>query len=141
MTQVSPVALLPHALPADPAARIALFAIRRMGAHGLADARAAQAIFYAFRRNFRRPLVLLRALMADLAASAAGTIAIAPCCCARMTSAEAALLAILARVETQPDSAHVLLSDLLGTRRTDGVLASAAAVATAFADAGRPISC
>ena len=63
---------LPHVLPACPHARIALFAIRRMGAHGLADARAAHT--------------------------------------------------------------------LLGVRRVDGVLASAAAVSAAFADEGRPIS-
>jgi hypothetical protein len=132
-------AILPHMLPACPNARLALFAVRRMGAHGLADAAAAQAVFHAFRQDFRRPLMLLRALMADLAGNAAGTIAIAPCCCPRMTIAEGALLSILARVETQPDTARFLLADLLGTRRVDGVLASVAAVAAAFADAGRPV--
>jgi hypothetical protein len=133
-------AVLSHTLPECTAARIALFAIRRMGAHGLADAGAAHALFSNFRQDFRRPLVLLRALMADLAATATGSIAIAPCCCPRMTGAEAALLTVLARVETQPRSAHVLLADLLGTRGVDGVLASAAAVAAAFADAGQPIT-
>lgn len=131
--------LLPHALPHCANARIALFAMRRMGANGLADARAAHALFTAFGQGFRRPLVLLRALMADLAGSAAGTIAIAPCCCARMTPAEDALLTILARVEMAPDTARYLMADLLGVRRVDGVLASAAAVAAAFADEGRPI--
>lgn len=133
------IAALPHALPACPNARVALFALRRMGAHGLHDARAAHALFTAFGEGFRRPLVLLRALMADLAGTAADTIAIAPCCCVRMTTAERALLTILARVETAPDSARFLLADLLGIRRVDGVLASAAAVAMAFADDGRPV--
>lgn len=133
------VGLLPHVLPTCPNARIVLFAMRRMGAHGLNDARAGHALFTAFGQDFRRPLVLLRALMADLAGAAAGQIAIAPCCCARMTPAEGALLTIIARVETLPESARYLLSDLLGVRRVDGVLASAAAVATAFADAGRPV--
>ncbi len=123
---------LPHLLPACPNARIALFAIRRMGAHGLADARAAHALFTAFGRDFRRPLTMMRTLMADVAASAAGTIAIAPCCCARMTPAEAALLTVLARVETRPETARLLMAD--------GVLASAAAVSAAFADAGRPVT-
>ena len=50
-----------------------------------------------------------------------------------------ALLAILSRVEGEPESAHLLLADLLGTRRADGVLASSAAVAAAFADLGQPI--
>jgi hypothetical protein len=133
------IAALPHALPACPNARIALFALRRMGAHGLHDARASHALLTAFGQDFRRPLVLMRALMADLAGTAAGTIAIAPCCCARMTAAERTMLTILSRVETAPDTARYLLGDLLGVRRVDAVLASAAAVAMAFADTGRPI--
>lgn len=139
-TLPSTTATLAHRLPACANARIALFAMRRMGAHGLADARAAHAMFTAFGSGFRRPLTLMRVLMADLAASAVGTIAIAPCCCARMTPAEAALLAVLARVETRPDLSLILMADLLGSARVDGVLTSAAAVAAAFADAGRPVT-
>ena len=131
---------LPHVLPACPHARIALFAIRRMGAHGLADARAAHTLFTVFGQDFRRPLILMRTLMADLASHASGQIAIAPCYCARMTVAEAALMTILAQMEMAPGKAHFLMSDLLGVRRVDGVLASAAAVSAAFADEGRPIS-
>lgn len=133
-------AALPHTLPACPHARIALFAIRRMGAHGLSDARAAHTLFTVFGQDFRRPLILMRTLMADLAAHASGQIAIAPCCCRRMTAAEAALMTILAQMEVAPDKARFLMSDLLGVRRIDGVLASAAAVSAAFADEGRPIS-
>ena len=84
--------------------------------------------------------MLMRALMADVAAHSAGTIAIAHCCCARMTPAEAALLTVLARVETHPDLSLLLMKDLLGIARVDGVLASAAAVAATFADAGRPVT-
>lgn len=127
------------ALPACPNARLALFAIRRMGAHGLGDARAAHALFTGFGAAFRRPLILLRAMMADLAASAEGSIVIAPCCCARMTAAESALIAGLAGAETAPERTHLLIADLLGVRRVDGVVASLAAVAAAFADAGRPL--
>jgi hypothetical protein len=132
--------LLPHPLPPCENARIALFAMRRMGAYGLADARAAHTMFIAFGEGFRRPLVLLRTLMSELAGTSAGTIAIAPCCCPRMTPAESAMLSILARVETTPDVANYLMADLLGVRRVDGVLASAAAVAAAFADEGRPVT-
>ncbi len=139
-TIASATSLLPHALPPCENARITLFAMRRMGAHGLADARASHTMFTAFGQGFRRPLVLLRALMADLAGTSAGTIAIAPCCCARMTPAESAMLSVLARVETAPETARYLMADLLGVRRIDGVLASAAAVAAAFADEGRPIT-
>ena len=136
---ITHLAVLPHALPACPNARVALFAIRRIGGHGLLDARAAHALFTAFGECFRRPLMLVRALMADIATSSAGPISIAPCCCARATHAELALLTILARVETQPDKARLLLADMLGIRAVDGVLASAAAVAMAFADEGRPV--
>ena len=141
-SQTSPtvIGLLSHPFPACGSARIALFAMRRMGANGLEDAGAAHCLFSNFRQDFRRPLLLLRACMADLAGVANGPIAIAPCCCPRMTGAEAALLAVLSRVEGQPEAAHLLLADLLGARRIDGVLASAAAVAAAFADAGRPIT-
>ncbi|RDE05096.1 DUF6628 family protein [Sphingomonas aracearum] len=131
--------LLPNPLPLDANARIALFAFRRMGAHGLADAHAAQMMFTAFGAQFRRPLLLMRALMADIAANAACSIAIAPCCCPRATASETAFLTILARAETAPETARLLLADLLGHRRIDGALASATAVAAAFADAGRPI--
>ena len=58
----------------------------------------------------------------------------------RMTAAESAVLTVLARAETAPDTARLLLADLLGIRRIDGVLASATALAAAFADAGRPIT-
>lgn len=132
-------AALPAMLPTDPAARLLLLAFRRMGAHGLDDARAAHAFLSAFGEGFRRPLTLMRAFMADCAATAAAPIAIAPCCCRRATPAELAVVTALARAETRPDSARLLLGDLLGVRRPDGVLASAAALAAAFADAGLPV--
>lgn len=140
MTAIATLSALPHTLPSCANARIVLFAIRRMGANGLADARAAHALFTAFGEGFRRPLTLARALMADMAATSSVPIAIAPCCCARMTASEQALLTILTRVEYAPDHALLLMQDLLGHRRVDGVLASAAALAAAFADEGRPIS-
>lgn len=131
---------LPHMLPPSADARIALFVIRRMGAHGLNDARAAHAMFTAFGEAFRRPLTLMRVLMAELAANSAVPISIAPCCCARMTAAESALLSVLARIESAPHCARLLLQDVIGQRQVEGVLASAAAVAVAFADEGRPIT-
>lgn len=130
---------LPHLLPEDANARLLLFAFRRMGAHGLNDAHAAQAMIEGFGTDFRRPLTLLRAMMADLATRATCAISIAPCCCRRMTHAEQAVLTIVARAEASPATAAVLLSDLIGVREPDGVLASITVVAQAFADAGRPI--
>jgi hypothetical protein len=132
-------ALTLHEMPACDNARLFLFAVRRMGAHGLNDASTAHAVLRAFGKGYRRPLMLLRALMADVAAQTTVTVPIAPCCFTRVTHAEAALLAVMARAEREPEAASLLLADLLGVRRVNGLLASAMAVATAFADAGLPI--
>lgn len=132
-------AALPHPLPTAHGERLLLIAIRRMGAKGLADAHVAQIFVAAFGQGFRRPLVLARAFMAELAATATAPIAIAPCCCARMTWAEGALLTAIGHAERRPDTARLLLADVLAERRADGIVASAAALATAFADAGKPI--
>lgn len=139
LPSIALAAPLPHVLPDDTNARLLLFAFRRMGACGLNDAHAAHALLQAFGKGFRRPLVLLRAMMTDLAHLATCPITIAPCCCRRMTQAEATILTIVARVETMPDLAHLLLADLIGVRRPDGVLASIGVLAQAFADAGRPV--
>jgi hypothetical protein len=120
---------LPHNLPETMAARLLLLAIRRMGAHGLNDAVAANTFLSAFGAGFRRPLLLARAFMAELAATSTTTIPIAPCCCARMTWAE----------ERRPETARLLLADLMAQRRADAIVATAAALSAAFADAGLPI--
>lgn len=138
-TQPSVTESLPHVLPHLPGDRLALLAIRRMGAHGLADAHVANSFVAAFGGGFRRPLVLARAFMAELAATATATIPIAPCCCARMTWAEATLLTAIAEAERRPDLARVLLADVLAERRADAIVASAAALSAAFADAGMPV--
>lgn len=132
-------AALPHPLPAAYGDRLLLLAIRRMGAHGLADAHVAQSFVTAFGGGFRRPLVLARSFMAELAATATTTIAIAPCCCARMTWAEGALLTAISQAECRPDAARLLLADVMAERRADAIVASAAALSAAFADAGMPI--
>ena len=43
----------------------------------------------AFGRSYRRPLVLMRAMMLELARASSRKILVAPCCCARMTADEA----------------------------------------------------
>lgn len=131
--------LLPQPLPAPPADRLFLYVFRRLAAHGLHDAAAAQAMLGAFSAGFQRPLIAVRALVADLCAAAAGPIQVAPCCCCRMTGSEAALMAVIGRAERQPETAALLLADLVSRRHADGVLATATLVAAAFADAGHPI--
>ncbi len=130
---------LPHPLPSALGDRLILLAIRRMGANGLADAHVAQSYLAAFGSGFRRPLVLARAFMAELAATATTTIAIAPCCCARMTWAEAALIAAIGHAERRPDLTRLLLADVMAERRADAIVATAAVLSAAFADAGMPI--
>lgn len=133
------IATLPTSQPDDPAARLLLFGIRQMGAHGLSDACAAHAFVTAFGKGFQRPLVLLRTLVAEMSAASARPIQIAPWCCPRMTAAETAMLAVLARVRTNREAAGLLLGDLLGTRGPEGTLATAHALANAFADMGLPL--
>lgn len=130
---------LPALQPEDAGARLLLFGVRQMGMHGLADACAANAFVTAFGKGFQRPLVLLRALMADMAASATGPIQIAPWCCPRMTGSEAALLAVLGRVRDNPQVAGLLLKDLLGVRDSSGTLSTAHALSNAFSDLGLPL--
>lgn len=140
MTAIATLGLaLPRLQPDDPGARLLLFGIRQMGAGGLSDAAAAHAFVTAFGRDFRRPLILLRSLMAEMSTASAGPIQIAPWCCARMTAAESATIEIIARAPHDIPRARVLLADLLGVRQVDGVLATAHALANAFADLGLPL--
>jgi hypothetical protein len=132
-------ALLPHAAPASPCRRLLLFAIRRMAAGGITDAHAAHAIFTGFGLAYRRPLVLLRALMSELARVSTAALMVAPCCCARMTLDEALLLQSIANADRRPHEAHDTLCRLLHVRSCLGVLGSGEAVATAFSDLGMPL--
>lgn len=130
---------LPRIQPEDPGARLLLFGIRQMGANGLHDAAAAHAFVTGFGKDFRRPLLILRALMAEMSAASSGPIQIAPWCCGRMTAAEGALLDVIATVPCDPERGRLILADLLGIRRVDGVLATTHALSNAFADAGLPL--
>tara|TARA_Y100000815_G_scaffold55312_1_gene44851 strand:+ start:287 stop:721 length:435 start_codon:yes stop_codon:yes gene_type:complete len=130
---------LPVLQPDDPGARLLLFGVRQMGAHGLNDACAAHAFIMAFGKDFRRPLLLLRALMQEMSVASSRPIQIAPWCCPRMTAAEAAVLTILGKVRHNRAAAGLLLDDLLGSRGVDGVLATAHALSESFADLALPL--
>ena len=131
--------LLPHNAPEESGARLLLLAVRRIGVGGLNDAQAASHMIGAFGLSFRRPLILVRALMAELARASRRSIMIAPSCCCRMTIAEAILLRAAAVANADPRGAHEALCDLCGIDQAIGVLSSAQAVAQAFSDLGRPI--
>jgi len=131
--------MLPNRVPACPNRRILLFAMRRMAAGGLNDAHATHALLSIFGMRFRRPLLLLRALMAEMSRVAGHKVTVAPCCCPRMTGAEAALLDAVAVSIADPHGAHDALATVLGVRHCLGALSSAQALHQAFADLGRPL--
>nr|WP_047167178.1 DUF6628 family protein [Sphingomonas sp. Y57] len=135
----STASLLPHGAPEGSGALLFLQTVRRMGIGGLGDAYAASLLIGTFGLSFRRPLVLSRALMAELARASQRSIMIAPSCCCRMTIAESILLVAVATARDQPAAAHRRLCQLCGVDRALGILSSAQAVAQAFADLGRPI--
>lgn len=129
-------AALPALLPSDDAARVLLFAMRRMATDGLDDAHAAHVLFARFGLAHRRPLILLRALMLELSRASRQPITVAPCCCPRMTAAEALLVDAVRSAEHDPAGAHGLLADILATPDCLGALTTAQAVHAAFADGG-----
>jgi hypothetical protein len=131
--------LLPYITPDTGGARLFLHGVRLMGVGGLNDAHAACMMIGAFGLSFRRPLVLLRALMAELARGSSRTIMIAPNCCARMTMAESMLLDAVARAQEKPALAHDIFRRLCGIDEASAMLSGAQALAQAFADLGRPI--
>ena len=120
--------------------RLLVFAIRRMAVGGLHDAHATHAVLAHFGLGYRRPLILMRAMMAEIARASQQTIKIAPCCCLRMTGDEAALLQVIEQACGNPHGAHAMLQQLMGTDACLGVLTTAQAVAQAFHDLGRPLA-
>ncbi|MEK6636504.1 MAG: DUF6628 family protein [Pseudomonadota bacterium] len=129
--------LLPHPAPVSPEQRLLLYAVRRIGAHGLNDAHAANAMLGTFGQSYRRPLILLRAFLAETARASKLKITIAGCCCGRMTRDETMLIDTLVLAVSDPHAAHQLLATCLGTCDCLGALTSAQALNHAFEDLGR----
>ncbi|NIJ07284.1 hypothetical protein FHS31_000880 [Sphingomonas vulcanisoli] len=137
---IPPSARLVADAPDCPYPRLALFAVRRMAAGGIGDAFAAQAFISAFGVDFRRPLLLMRTFMTEMARISARTIAVAPCCCPRITAAENAILTAFGLAINDPSEADVLLAHLLGTVSCPSVTETARTVAASFADCGMPLT-
>lgn len=133
--------ILPARRPDGENELLLLFAIRRVAAGGLNDAHVANAFMGRFGLAYRRPLVLLRALMAEMSRVAQAKILVAPGCCPRMTAAEATVLAAVSTAVAEPHHAHRRLCVLLGVKNCLGALSSAQALGQAFADLGRPLDC
>jgi len=114
MTQPGGGCLLPLPLPDGRIERSVLFAVRRMAAHGLRDVSAAWLMLDLFSTGFRRPLVLLRAFMLELAHAASGPIRVAPCCAPRMTEHEGLIMLVLFSAADDLASTEDALARLTG---------------------------
>jgi len=128
-----------RSIPGGYGNRLFLFAVRRMATAGVNDAHTANAMLGAFGRSYRRPLVLMRAMMLELARVSSRKILVAPCCCARMTADEGRLMEATGMALRDPNAAYERLSTLLGNDHALGALTCLQAVAQAHADLGRPL--
>ncbi|MGE4323226.1 MAG: DUF6628 family protein [Sphingobium sp.] len=120
--------------------RLFLFVLRRMATAGVNDAHAANAMLGAFGRGYRRPLVLMRAMMLELARASSRKILVAPCCCARMTMDEAVMMQAVGQSLDDPNATFDLIATLLGNDHALGALTCLQAVAQAHVDLGRPLN-
>ncbi|WP_421992071.1 DUF6628 family protein [Qipengyuania sp.] len=82
-------------LPARRHQTLGLVLIRRLAGHGLSDARATMLALDAAGSEFRKLLLLARALVVDLARTSRRRILLAPCCAAGMTRDEGLLMALI----------------------------------------------
>lgn len=130
---------LPRPIPGGYGNRLFLFVMRRMASAGVDDAHAANAMLGAFGRSYRRPLVLMRAMMLEMARASSRKILVAPCCCARMTSDEALIMQATGAALRDPHGAYDHVRELIGNDHALGALTCLQAVAQAHADLGRPL--
>jgi hypothetical protein len=129
----------PTPMPGGYGNRLFLYAMRRMASAGVNDAHAANAMLGGFGRSYRRPLILMRAMMLELARTSSRKILIAPCCCSRMTSDEALMMQAVGTALRSPRTAYDNIATLLGNDHALGALTCLQAVAQAHNDLGRPL--
>lgn len=130
---------LPLPVPQPPGLRLSLLIFRRMATHGLHDAQATMIAVDAFGAGFRRPLVLMRAFVAELAGGSRRRLLVAPCCALRMTMDEARVLGVLVAANAHGDTAAHHLRVLTDRYAIAEILSAAAALNAALADLGRPL--
>src|SRR3546814_20687855 len=82
----------PRPLPGGYGNRLFLYVMRRMATAGVNDAHAANAMLGAFGRSYHLPLVLMRAMLQEMARTSSRQQLIAPCFGHRMTCDEALLM-------------------------------------------------
>lgn len=113
-------------LPARRQQTLGLVLVRRLAGYGLQDARATLLALDAAGSEFRKLLVLSRALVVDLARTSQRKITLAPCCASGMTRDEGLVMALVggagldvhgvltdnARCATAMTTAHALGKEL-----------------------------
>lgn len=130
---------LARSIPGGYGNRLFLYVMRRMAVAGVNDAHAANALLGAFGKSYRRPLVLMRALMLELARASTRKILVAPCCCARMTADEGLVMQAVGDALRDPRGAFDQVGALIGNDDALGALTCLQAVAQAHRDLGRPL--
>ena len=126
-------------MPDDPVQRLVLRCLRRMAAHGIRDAQAGLWLIEQFGPGFRRPLVLLRAFVVELAQASDRIISIAPCCAMAMTLDEARMMEALSAAGLHEQTAAAELRRLTARPDISAPLSIAAALNTCLAELGRPL--
>ncbi len=130
---------MPLPLPYEQTQRIVLRCLRRMAEHGVRDAQASLWVFEQFGIHYRRPLVLLRAFVIELAQVSQRRIQIAPCCAMRMTLDEGRIVEILAAAGQDPASAQRHLRLLTEAENPTSPLSLAVAFNDTLAALGKPM--
>ncbi|MDN3645001.1 hypothetical protein QWY75_02135 [Pontixanthobacter aestiaquae] len=113
--------------------------LRRMGGHGLRDAKASWIGLNHFGQSFRQPLVLLRCFVAEIAQASQRSIMLANCCAPRMTEDEGLMLETLALCGRNPERAKRNLARLTDGGSTIRPFSVARALNIALENMGRPL--
>jgi hypothetical protein len=131
---------MPLPLPLEHNQRIVLRCLRRMAAHGVRDAQGSLWMFEQFGIHYRRPLVLLRAFVIELAQVSQRRIQIAPCCAMRMTLDEGRIVEALAAASDSPATAQRHLRQLTEADNPASPLSLAIAFNDTLAALGKPLA-
>lgn len=118
---------LPLPLPDSQLQRATLIILRRMAIHGIRDAQASLLAMERFGLGFRRPLVLMRCLIIEIARGSRRTIRIAPCCAPGMTQDEGLLL------DSITGGGEAPMLALMDAAEDDGSLANVVTLASELA--------
>jgi len=125
---------------AEPVHIFFLRVVRLMAISGVNDARAASMLFNQYGRNHRRLLILMRAMMLELARTSHRQIKLAPPCCGRITRDEAIILSALGRRDDEFAACHEDACVLLEREGALGAATCFQAVANCLADLGTPLN-